>query len=158
VLTAVRAFISHAVTVGRAPGSLLPLLYELGTPIGELKLLPTDRRNPHGRNAVTAFTFGFAHRAWVGKMPVLRTSDGTEFDKRRIFPYAYRHTYAQRHADAGMPIDVLRELMDHRKLDTTRAIIGRRETPPRSRRLGRRHAVRPARQPDLAHRPGAARF
>jgi hypothetical protein len=53
-------------------------------------------------------------------MPVLNTSDGTEFDKRRIFPYAYRHTYAQRHADAGVPIDVLRELMDHRKLDTTR--------------------------------------
>jgi hypothetical protein len=53
-------------------------------------------------------------------MPVLSTSDGTEFDKRRIFPYAYRHTYAQRHADAGVPIDVLRELMDHRKLDTTR--------------------------------------
>ena len=33
--------------------------------------------------------------------------------------YAYRHSYAQRHADAGVPIDVLRELMDHRKLDTT---------------------------------------
>ena len=50
----------------------------------------------------------------------LSTSDGTEFDKQRIFLYAYRHTYAQRHADAGVPIDVLRELMDHRKLDTTR--------------------------------------
>ncbi|HEY2551601.1 MAG TPA: tyrosine-type recombinase/integrase [Streptosporangiaceae bacterium] len=90
------------------------------TPVGDLRLLPTDRRNPHGRKAITAFTFGFAHRAWVSRMPVLRTSDGTEFDKRRIFPYAYRHTYAQRHADAGVPIDVLRELMDHRKLDTTR--------------------------------------
>jgi integrase len=90
------------------------------TPVGELKLLPTDRRSPHGRQAITAFTFGFAHRVWVSKMPVLRTKDGTEFDKRRIFPYAYRHTYAQRHADAGVPIDVLRELMDHRKLDTTR--------------------------------------
>jgi len=63
------------------------------TPIGELKLLPTDQRNPHGRNAITAFTFGFAHRVWVSKMPVLLSSDGTEFDKRRIFPYAYRHTY-----------------------------------------------------------------
>lgn len=36
-----------------------------------------------------------------------------------MVPYAYRHTYAQRHADAGVPIDVLAELMDHRKLDTT---------------------------------------
>ena len=89
-------------------------------PVGELKLLPTDRRNPDGRKAITAFSFAFAHRTWVSRMPVLRTSDGTEFDKRRIFPYAYRHTYAQRHADAGVPIDVLRELMDHRKLDTTR--------------------------------------
>jgi hypothetical protein len=53
-------------------------------------------------------------------MPVLTTSDGIEFDKDRIVLYAYRHTYAQRHADAGVPIDVLRELMSHRKLDTTK--------------------------------------
>ena len=90
------------------------------TPVAELKLLPSDRRNPHGRKAITAFTFGFAHRSWIGKLPVLRTGDGTEFSRKRVFPYAYRHTYAQRHADAGVPIDVLRELMDHRKLDTTR--------------------------------------
>jgi integrase len=30
-------------------------------------------------------------------------------------------TYAQRHADAGVPVDVLAALMDHRSLDTTRA-------------------------------------
>lgn len=89
-------------------------------PVGELKLLPSDRRNPHGRKAITAFTFGFAHRTWVDNLPVLRTGDGTEFSRKRVFPYAYRHTYAQRHADAGVPVDVLRELMDHRKLDTTR--------------------------------------
>ena len=47
-------------------------------------------------------------------------ADGTEFDKTRIVPYAYRHTYAQRHADAGVPVDVLSQLMDHRSLDTTR--------------------------------------
>ncbi len=46
--------------------------------------------------------------------------DGTEFDKTRVIPYAYRHTYAQRHADAGVPVDVLAALMDHRSLDTTR--------------------------------------
>ena len=34
--------------------------------------------------------------------------------------YAYRHTYAQRHADAGVPIDVLAELLDHRNLNVTR--------------------------------------
>lgn len=34
-------------------------------------------------------------------------------------PYAYRHTYAQRHADAGVAIDVLAELLDHRNLNAT---------------------------------------
>jgi hypothetical protein len=53
-------------------------------------------------------------------MPVLHTADGIEFDKRKIVLYAYRHTYAQRHADAGIGIDVLRELMSHRKRDTTK--------------------------------------
>ncbi len=89
------------------------------TPVSELKLLPTDRRNPHGARAITSFSLSFHHRAWVNRMPVLRTAYGAEFDKTRIVLYAYRHTYAQRHADAGVPIDVVRELMDHRKLDTT---------------------------------------
>jgi integrase len=91
----------------------------LNTSVGDLKLLPTDRRNPHGTKAITGFSLGFHHRAWVTRMPVLRTADGVEFDKGRVVLYAYRHSYAQRHADAGVPIDVLRELMDHRKLDTT---------------------------------------
>ncbi len=90
------------------------------TAVGELKLLPTDRRNPDGRRAITAFSLAFHQRTWVDQMPVLTTSDGIEFNKRRIVLYAYRHSYAQRHADAGVPIDVLRELMDHRKLDTTK--------------------------------------
>lgn len=41
------------------------------------------------------------------------------FEKSRIFLYCYRHSYAQRHADAGVPVDVLRTLMDHRELNTT---------------------------------------
>ncbi|HEY3258831.1 MAG TPA: tyrosine-type recombinase/integrase [Pseudonocardiaceae bacterium] len=89
------------------------------TPVGQLKLLPTDRRNPGGRRAITAFSLAFAHRVWVDKLPVLRTSDGIEYDKRKIVLYAYRHSYAQRHADAGVPVEVLRELMSHRKLETT---------------------------------------
>jgi integrase len=90
------------------------------TPLGELKLLPTDRRNPDGPQAITGFSLAFAHRSWISPMPVLRTADGIEFDKRKIVLYAYRHTYAQRHADAGVSIDVLRELRSHRKLDTTK--------------------------------------
>jgi len=89
------------------------------TPVNELKLLPTDRRNPGGRRAITGFSLAFAHRVWVDKLPVLRTADGIEYDKTKIVLYAYRHSYAQRHADAGVPVEVLRELMSHRKLETT---------------------------------------
>jgi integrase len=90
------------------------------TPTADLKLLPTDRRNPTGSRAITAFSLAFHHRVWINRIPELRTLDNLEFDKRRVVIYAYRHSYAQRHADAGIPIDVLRELMDHRKLDTTK--------------------------------------
>ncbi len=90
------------------------------TGAGELRLLPTDRRNPDGRRAITAFSLGFHHRDWIGRVTPLHTADGAEFDPGRIVLYAYRHSYAQRHADAGVPIEVLRELMDHRKLDTTK--------------------------------------
>jgi hypothetical protein len=83
---------------------------------------------------LTAFTLGFAHRAWVTRLPALTTSDGTEFDKRRVILYAYRHSYAKRHADSGLPVDVLRELMDHRKLDTNRGYysVGETRHPRRS--------------------------
>jgi integrase len=61
------------------------------TPVGELKLLPTDRRNPNGTKAITAYSLSFHHRAWVTRIPVLRTADGVEFDKARVVLYAYRH-------------------------------------------------------------------
>ena len=125
------------------------------TPIGELKLLPTDRRNPGGRRAITGFSLAFAHRTWVDRMPVLHTGDDIEYDKSKVVPYAYRHSYAQRHADAGVPVEVLRELMSHRKLETTSGYyrvgeIRRR----RSRRPRHRDAVRSAWQPHLAASPG----
>jgi integrase len=89
------------------------------TPVGELKLLPTDRRNPGGRRAITGFSLAFAHRTWVDRMPVLHNGDGVEYDNAKIVLYAYRHSYAQRHADAGVPVEVLRELLSHRQLETT---------------------------------------
>jgi integrase len=90
------------------------------TPLRELKLFPAAHANPHGRRAITEGHFGARHRAWVDDLPPLLRADSTEFDKERVVPYAYRHTYAQRHADAGVPVDVLSTLMDHRSLDTTR--------------------------------------
>lgn len=90
------------------------------TAISKLKLLPAFWRNPEGERALTVATLEHQHRQWVDALPPLLGDDGTEFDKTKIIPYAYRHTYAQRHADAGVGIDVLAELLDHRNLNITR--------------------------------------
>ncbi|MEV6131762.1 site-specific integrase [Streptomyces violaceusniger] len=64
-------------------------------------------------------------RKWTDAVPVLLTEEIGEdgeripFDKQLVYPYAFRHSYAQRHADGGVPIDVLRDLMDHRSIQTT---------------------------------------
>lgn len=90
------------------------------TPPAQLKLLPTPRRNPDGRTPISIDMLDNRHREWADTLPAMRTRDGAEFDKTRIIPYAWRHCYAQRHADAGVPIDVLAELLDHRNLNVTR--------------------------------------
>ena len=98
------------------------------TPAAELKLLPSMRANPHGTKAI--HSIGEGHRQWVDALPDFLVpatvqEDGRPvtrmlpFDKARIYPYAYRHCYAQRHADAGVAPDVLKELMDHTDLKTT---------------------------------------
>ncbi|MHB8247201.1 MAG: transposase [Acidimicrobiales bacterium] len=87
----------------------------------ELKLLPTPRRNPEGRRPISLSMLERRHREWVDAMATLRTADGIEFDKSKAVPYAYRHSYAQRHADAGVPIDVLADLLDHRSYTVTRS-------------------------------------
>ncbi|MFG3235133.1 tyrosine-type recombinase/integrase [Streptomyces antibioticus] len=100
------------------------------TPVKDLKLLPSNRTNPHGTKTFQGNWLTDLHRAWVALLPELlvpvvveengrRVSRMLPFDKTKIFPHAYRHTYAQRHADAGVPVDVLKELMDHRELGTT---------------------------------------
>ena len=91
------------------------------TPAGQLKLLPAPRRNPDGRRPISISMLDDRHRAWVAALGLLRTRDGVEFDPTKIVPYAYRHTYAQRHADAGIGIDVLAELLDHRNFNATRS-------------------------------------
>ncbi|MCW2933900.1 MAG: transposase [Actinomycetia bacterium] len=90
------------------------------TPPGELALLPSPLRNPSGRRPASVSWLENRHREWAGGLGPLATRDGTPFDPARLVPYAYRHTYAQRHADAGVPIDVLAQLMDHKHLDQTR--------------------------------------
>ena len=90
------------------------------TPTDQLKLLPARHHNPHGRRGIGVGHLARCHAQWVATLPVLTTADGAGFNKARIIPYAWRHTYAQRHADAGVPVDVLRELMGHKVMDTTR--------------------------------------
>ena len=91
-----------------------------GTPRAGLVLLPSPLRNPGGHRPISLDMLEGRHRDWVAGLGPLRTAGGAVFDPAKIVPYAYRHTYAQRHADAGVPIDVLAGLLDHRDLDITR--------------------------------------
>jgi integrase len=100
------------------------------TPMTELRLLPSPARNPHGKRPISSDWVSGRHRMFVDSLPEflvpVLTEDGGQpvtrmlpFDKSRVFLYAYRHSYAQRHADAGVPPDVLRDLMDHKNIATT---------------------------------------
>jgi integrase len=89
-------------------------------PRSGLALLPTPKCNPGGSRNITVDRFEERHREWVTGLGPLRTAGGTVFDSAKIVLYACRHTYAQRHADAGVPIDVLAELLDHKDLGVTR--------------------------------------
>ncbi|MFI1586125.1 hypothetical protein [Embleya sp. NPDC020630] len=117
------------------------------TPTGMLKLLPSPVANPAGKKSIGPI--GDAHRAWVDELadimiPVVVEVDGQPvtkllpFDKSRIFPYAYRHTYAQRHADEGIAPDVLMDLMDHRELSTTQTYY---RNPQESHQTGEKSQV-----------------
>jgi integrase len=72
-----------------------------------------------------------AIRAWVDALPALDTdaigNDGkpAPFDRAKVFPYVFRHSYAQRHADAGTAVDVLKEPMDHAEITTTMGVLHR---------------------------------
>ncbi|WP_369780019.1 hypothetical protein [Streptomyces sp. R33] len=100
------------------------------TAAAQLKLLPSSVSNPAGTKPISGIWD--QHRAWVTILPeflvpVEVEEDGQPvikmlpFDKRKVFPYAYRHSFAQRHADQGVAPEVLKELMDHRQLMTSQA-------------------------------------
>ena len=89
------------------------------TPASTLVLLPTVIGNPDGSRPISVQSLIQRHHDWIGRMPPLILADGREFDKTAIMPYCYRHTYAQRHADAGIAPDVLRDLMNHRNITAT---------------------------------------
>jgi integrase len=82
-------------------------------------------RARQSRGHVTPACVARVLKAWVGQIATIDSElpgpDGTPapFDASLITPYALRHSYAQRHADAGVPVDVLKELMDHVSVTTT---------------------------------------
>jgi Phage integrase family len=99
-----------------------------GTAARVLPLFPRDRTNPLGTVTYSDPAFTSAHRQWVNSIAHLLVTtvtgtDGTSreqvFDRLAVIPYAYRHSYAQRHADEGVPPDVLRDLLGHDKIGTT---------------------------------------
>ena len=97
-----------------------------GPPATDHWLFPSPQQRSHQCfGHLTTSAFGLSFRAWVARIPVISSEvlgpDGTPlaFDRRLVIPYALRHSYAQRHADAGVPVDVLRELMDHVAVQTT---------------------------------------
>ena len=89
------------------------------TPAAELALFPRLTRNREGKWPIVDSVAASHHRTWVDSLPALQVADGREFDKTAVFLYAYRHSFAQRHADAGTPVDVLKDLMGHRSMNTT---------------------------------------
>ena len=82
-------------------------------------------RAQQSRGHMTSDCVGRAFKAWVTQIGTIDSEllgpDGTPapLDPSLVTPYALRHTYAQRHADAGVPVDVLKELMDHVAVATT---------------------------------------
>ena len=91
-----------------------------GRPLSELRLFPRARMNPDGTQPLYTAKLSSAVRQWVDDLPGLLGPSGEEFSRERVFPYAFRHSFAQRHADNGTPIDVLADMMGHRTIDTTR--------------------------------------
>jgi Phage integrase family len=84
-----------------------------------LALFPSVVRNPRGTKSFSAKAFAANFRTWVESLPKLLGPGGEPFDRSGITVYSFRHCYAQRHADAGTPVEVLADLMGHRQLSTT---------------------------------------
>ncbi|HSS08261.1 MAG TPA: hypothetical protein VLL25_00140, partial [Acidimicrobiales bacterium] len=79
------------------------------TPTSELALFPAILMNPRGTKACTVSAFDARFREWVDDLPELSGPGAEPYDRSDIVPYSFRHSFAQRHADSGTPIEVLAE-------------------------------------------------
>jgi integrase len=89
------------------------------TPTSQLALFPRSQKNPRGVKPYDHATFDKWSRSWVDSLPGLVGPDGEPYDRSGLTPYCFRHTYAQRHADNGTPVEVVAVLMGHTRLTTT---------------------------------------
>ena len=104
-----------------------------------LPLLPRKRRNRHGRQPTSPKTLASKMRAWVDAVDELSGTDGEPFDRAKVFPYAFRHSYAQRLADEGASESELMDLMDHDSFRTTQGYFRiRADRRRRAAELGRK--------------------
>lgn len=95
------------------------------TPTAELALFPREQQNREGKKSPTSEWLNYNMGKWLAAIPDIvgpeREANGDLkiFDKTQIFPYAFRHTFAQRHADRGTDPEVLMKLMGHTQMSTT---------------------------------------
>jgi hypothetical protein len=102
-----------------------------------LPLLARQVRNRDGRQSLAPGTLARKMRVWVSALEELVGPDGEPFDRAKVFPYAFRHSYAQRLADEGASESELMDLMDHDSFDTTRGYFRiRAERRRRAAELG----------------------
>jgi integrase len=89
------------------------------TPTSQLALFPRFQKNPRGAKPYNQVTFAKWFRSWVDSLPEIVGPGGEPYDRSGLTPYSFRHSYAQRHADSGTPIEVVAVLMGHTNLVTT---------------------------------------
>ena len=117
-----------------------------------LPLFPAPFHNPDGLRPVPTWQIAVIIRNWVTALPQLLAPDTVEdgrarndhgqatattgpiyqpgsvpFPRGKVYPYALRHTWAQDHADAGTPLEVLQDLLGHAKPVTTQGYYNPRE-------------------------------
>lgn len=82
---------------------------------------PIVRRNqPIKSSTLGTYVANLVDAAPPMTSPVIGVDgEATIFDTETVTPYDFRHSYAQRHADAGVAPDALRQLMDHKNISTT---------------------------------------
>jgi integrase len=109
---------AHCAEIIQAQQARVRLRYP-DTATSALALFPAVSKNPRGVRACGVDLFQRHLNTWIGGLAELLGPAGEPYRRCGITPYSFRHSFAQRHADSGTPIEVLAELMGHSRLSTT---------------------------------------